>query len=180
MNSKSAKADVYYKTKNVVNGYSQPSLTKWVSGANQGDTVMVTKIGWYGNTQIAYVDSMNGWTKMDNLVLSDAIGMNNSESIAKLSFNTKQYLPSIDTMRKYYYKLGTSRHPKYVLDVKRTTGIFNNVNLNGKPLHRVKKHTKLDITDIEKYGKTYRFELEDGNYITAARKYVKLTIIEHN
>lgn len=171
-----ANADAYYTTKQPVDGYTQPSLTNWVGGALQDNSLLVTKLGWYGHNLVGYADSLNGWVNMRDLTLNDTLST--SDGIAKLNMNVEQYMPDANVKHHYYYRMGKSHHPLNQLTIKRSTKIYHNVEFKGKPIKSVRKNTKLSVMDLVKYGRIYRFELDDGNYITANKKYVKLVIKE--
>lgn len=171
-----ANADAYYTTKRNVDGYSQPSLTNWVGGSLQGDNLLVTKLGWYGRNLVGYDDAMSGWVNMRDLTLNDTLST--SEGIAKLNMNVEQYMPNEKVKRNYYYRMGKSHHPLNEITVRRTTYVYDNVDFKGKPVKVVRKNTKLRVMDLVKYGRIYRFELADGNYITANKKYVRFVVKE--
>lgn len=169
-----AKADsvAYYRAINPAQIYTQPNLTNWVGATNAGDQIEVSKLGYYGSMPIAYEDSTGGWTNLRNLTVDKR--MTNNDQLNDLKSHMAQYKPSPSILRHYYHAFTQKRHHISRIKTKRRIGVYHTPHFTAKPAYTIAKHKVVRVVDFGRDGSVFRFELVNGDYITAAKNAVKL------
>lgn len=176
--TKHVKADedvvAYYRAIKPAQSYTQPSLTNWTGGSNAGDLIPVSKLGYYGRTKIALNMTTQGWTNASNLKLDDKL--NDINQVNQVETTKPQYKPHFWVRRHYYTQLSAKHYAQYKIKTKRRIGVYASPKFTTKALYTLRKHKTVSISDLAQDKNNFRFVLDSGDYITAAKNAVKLYI----